>query len=110
MKKLVLTLLIAAAALPALAAPKLDALVPEAARHSMREVLQTLVRHALNFRKETPLTAEQRGQVKAVLAAHRAEARSIFTRGREARHALVEAAKKEGADAPATREAAEKNG
>lgn len=110
MKKLILTLLITAVALPSMAAPKFDSLMPDSARHSVREVIQTVVRHFLNFRKETPLSAEQREKVGAVLEAHRAEARSIFTRSRDARRAFVEAAKTHGADAPATRAAADKTG
>lgn len=75
----------------------------------LREIVQTAMRHFLNFRKETPLSAEQRDSVKKILESHRDEIRSQMTKGRDARRAMAEAAKKDPASTE-TRSAADKIG
>jgi len=67
------------------------------------------VRHVLNFRKESPLSAEQRASVQKILESHRDEICAQMTQGRDARRAMADAAKKD-ANSAATRAAAEKIG
>jgi len=117
MEKILLTLAVAALTLPALAFPKLggmrdlgEGILPESTRDSIREVVRTVARHALNFRKETPLSDEQREKLAAVLEPHRAEARAIIERGREVRKTYAEVVKQHGPDSAQAREAAEKIG
>ncbi|TDU73046.1 hypothetical protein EI77_01513 [Prosthecobacter fusiformis] len=106
-----------ALAIPATALPKLGAMrdigegiLPEAARGSVREIIKTVTRHALNFRKEVPLTDEQRQKVAAVLESHRGEVRVLVERGRSIREAYAEAVKTHGPDSKQTLEAAEQIG
>ncbi|MCW0220031.1 MAG: hypothetical protein OJI67_17025 [Prosthecobacter sp.] len=117
MKKILLTLAVAALTLPALAFPKLggmrdlgEGILPEASRDSIREVVRTVARHALNFRKETPLSDEQREKLAAVLEPYRAEVRAVIERGREVRKTYAEIVKKHGPESAQAREAAEKIG
>ena len=56
-------------------------------RRAVRNGLQRL----LAFRSETPLNAEQRTQVRAILEKHRSEIRTQFSAGREARLAMHKA-------------------
>lgn len=86
-----------------------DKLLPEKHGSAVREIVRTAVRHFLNFRKETPLSAEQRASVTKILESHRDEIRAQMTKGRDARRAMAEAAKKD-ANSAATRAAAEKLG
>ncbi|MEY5024909.1 MAG: hypothetical protein RLZZ244_437 [Verrucomicrobiota bacterium] len=86
-----------------------DTLQPEKNGSAIREIVRTAVRHVLNFRKETPLTAEQRASVAKILETHREEIRTQMTKGRDARRAMAKAAKKD-AHSAATRAAAEKLG
>lgn len=117
MKKTLLTLIVAALAIPALALPKLGAmrdfgegLIPEAARGSIREVVQTAARHFLNFRQETPLSDEQRQKIVSIMETHRTEIHGLATRGRDARRACADSVKAQGSESSATREAAAKIG
>ena len=86
-----------------------DTLLPEKHGSAVREIVRTAVRHVLNFRKETPFTAEQRASVSKILESHRDEIRAQMTQGREARRTMAEAAKKD-ANSAVTRTAAEKLG
>lgn len=86
-----------------------DTLLPEKHGSAVREIVRTAVRHFLNFRKESPLSAEQRASVTKILESHRDEIRAQMTKGRDARRAMAEAAKKD-ANSAATRSAAEKLG
>lgn len=115
MKKTLIILAITIVAMPALALPKIGSLKgaeaglpPEAVRHHLRGIVQTVMRHALNFRQETPLTSEQREKIGIVLTKHREEVRSLMQRGKEARFGFEEVARTSGPDSAATREAAEK--
>jgi|GEM_PF-1171480 len=117
MKKFLLILSIAALSLPALALPKLgelrdvgEGLLPEATRDSIREVMRTAARHVLNFRKETPLSDEQRQKLAAVLESHKTETQALIKQGREARRAYADAVKTHGPEASQTRDAAGKIG
>lgn len=76
----------------------------------IREVAQTALRHLLNFRKETPPSAEQKKEVAAVLKQHRPEIRSQIEQGRDARRSMEAAVKEHGADSPETKAAADKIG
>jgi Spy/CpxP family protein refolding chaperone len=116
MKTLALTLLAVfglAAASPAMAfGRKADigaGIVPEETRSSVREVIRTAVRHFLNFRKETPLSDDQKAAISKILQEHRPEIQAQITKGRDARRAM-EAAAKENATSPTTKAAAEKIG
>jgi len=91
------------------AASSSDTLLPEKHGSAVREIVRTAVRHFLNFRKETPLSAEQRASVTKILESHRDEIRAQMTQGSDARRAMAEAAKKD-ANSAATRAAAEKLG
>lgn len=84
-------------------------IVPAETRSSIREVIRTAVRHFLNFRKETPLSDEQKTAIAKILEEHRPEIQAQLTQGRDARRAM-EAAAKENATSPATMAAAEKIG
>jgi Spy/CpxP family protein refolding chaperone len=111
MKRL-LTLLVAVAGLTGIgmaASSSSETALPEKHASSLREIARTAVRHLLNFRKETPLSAEQRASVTKILETHREEIRAQMTTGRDARRAMAEAAKKD-ANSAATRAAAEKLG
>lgn len=86
-----------------------DTLLPEKHGSAVREIVRTAVRHFLNFRKETPLSAEQRASVTKILESHRDEIRAQMNKGRDARRAMAEAAKKD-ANSAVTSAAAEKLG
>lgn len=110
--KRILTFLVIAASVTGIgfaAASSSDTLLPEKHGSAIREIVRTAVRHVLNFRKETPLTAEQRASVSKILESHRDEIRAQMNQGREARRTITEAAKKD-ANSTATRAAAEKLG
>jgi Spy/CpxP family protein refolding chaperone len=110
--KRILTFVVIAAGVTGIgfaAASSSDTLLPEKHGSAIREIVRTAVRHVLNFRKETPLTAEQRASVAKILETHREEIRTQMTKGRDARRAMAEAAKKD-ANSAATRAAAEKLG
>lgn len=110
--KSLLTLLLVAAGLTGIgmaATSSSNTVLPEKHASSLREIARTAVRHLLNFRKETPLSAEQRASVAKILETHREEIRTQMTKGRDARCAMAEAAKKD-ANSAATRAAAEKIG
>lgn len=116
MKTLALTLLAVfglAAASPAMAfGRKADigaGIVPEETRSSVREVIRAAVRHFLNFRKETPLSDEQRTAIGKILQEHRPEIQAQLAKGRDARRAMAAAAK-EDATGPAAKATAEKIG
>lgn len=76
----------------------------------LRGIKEAVLRHFLNFRKETPLSAEQKQKVGDILKSHRKEIRAQFEKGRAARHAMQAAVKQGGADTPATQEAAKQIG
>ena len=110
--KRILTFVVIAAGVTGIgfaAASSSDTLLPEKHGSAIREIVRTAVRHVVNFRKETPLTAEQRASVAKILETHREEIRTQMTKGRDARRAMAEAAKKD-ANSAATRAAAEKLG
>ena len=111
MKRLITFLVIAAGitGIGFAATSSSDTLPPEKHGSALREIVRTAVRHFLNFRKETPLSAEQRASVTKILESHRDEIRAQMTKGRDARRAMAEAAKKD-ANSAATRSAAEKLG
>lgn len=111
MKRLITFLVIAAGitGIGFAATSSSDTLPPEKHGSALREIVRTAVRHFLNFRKETPLSAEQRASVTKILESHRDEIRAQMTQGRDARRAMAEAAKKD-ANSAATRSAAEKLG
>ena len=111
MKRLITFLVIAAGVtgIGFAAGSSSDTLLPEKHGSAMREIVRAAVRHFLNFRKETPLSAEQRASVAKILELHRDEIRAQMTQGRDARRAMAEAAKKD-ANSAATRSAAEKLG
>ncbi len=72
--KRILTFLVIAAGVTGIgfaAASSSDTLLPEKHGSAIREIVRTAVRHVLNFRKETPLTAEQRASVTKTLESHR---------------------------------------
>lgn len=75
-----------------------------------REVIRTAMRNMLNFRHETPLTAEQKRKARGVLESHRSDIRTQMEKGRDARRAMMDAVKASGPDAVATKEAADKIG
>jgi len=68
------------------------------------------MRHLLNFRKETPLSDEQKGKVRSIVETHRGEIRAQFDKGREARRAMADASKAGDTDSKAVQSAAEKIG
>lgn len=110
--KRILTFLVIAAGVTGIgmaATSSSDTLLPEKHGSAVREIVRTAVRHFLNFRKESPLSAEQRASVTKILESHRDEIRAHMTKGRDARRAMGEAAKKD-ANSAATRAAAEKLG
>lgn len=110
--KRILTFLVIAAGVTGIgmaATTSSDTLLPEKHGSTVREIVRTAVRHFLNFRKESPLSAEQRASVQKILESHRTEIRAQMTQGRDARRAMAEAAKKD-ANSAATRAAAEKLG
>lgn len=76
----------------------------------LRTLASTALRHFLNFRKETPLSAEQKQAVTSIVQSHRDEIRAQVRSGIEARRAMATVAGAQGADASATRAAAEKLG
>lgn len=78
-------------------------------RSSIREIVRTAARHFLNFRKETPLSDEQKTAISKIMNEHRAEIQTQFAKGREARRSMAAAAK-ESASSSATKAAAEKIG
>ncbi|MCX6849907.1 MAG: Spy/CpxP family protein refolding chaperone [Verrucomicrobia bacterium] len=69
-------------------------------------VFGTAVRHFLNFRKQTPLSEEQKAAIGKILAENREEIRAQINQGRSARHAMEAAVKENGS----TKAAAEKIG
>ncbi len=75
-----------------------------------REVIRTAMRHLLNFRHETPLTAEQKQKARSVMESHRSEIHTQMEKGRDARRAMFHAVTASGPDAAATKEAADKIG
>ncbi|MEZ5387990.1 MAG: hypothetical protein R3F13_20985 [Prosthecobacter sp.] len=86
-----------------------EGIVPEQTRSSVREIVRTAARHFLNFRKETPLSDEQKAAVGKILQQHRPEIQAQLTKSRDARRAMAAAAK-ENATGPATKATAEKIG
>jgi len=113
MKTLTLSLLAVfglATAIPAMAFGRVsdigEGIIPDEARTSIREILRTAARHVLNFRKQTPLSDEQKAALSKILAEHREEIRAQIKQGRDARHALETAVKENGN----TKAAAEKIG
>lgn len=113
MKTLTLSLLAVfglAAAVPAMAFGRSfdigEGIIPDQTRSSIREIVRTAARHFLNFRKQTPLSDEQKTALSKILAEHREEIRAQITQGRAARHAMEKAVKENGS----TQAAAEKIG
>lgn len=84
-------------------------ILPEQTRSSVREVVRAALRNFLTFRKETPLSDEQRTAIRQILEDHRGELQTQMAHGREARRAMAAAAK-ENAGSPAAKAAAEKVG
>lgn len=103
MKTLTLSLLAVfglATSIPAMAFGRVsdigEGIIPDAARSSIREVLRTAARHLLNFRKQTPLSDEQKTALSKILAEHREEIRAQIKKSRDARHAMEAAVKDKG--------------
>lgn len=116
MKTLALSLIAVlglASAVPAMALGRASdigaGIVPEQTRSSIRDIARAAVRHFLNFRKETPLSDEQKTAISKIMNDHRAEIQAQIVKGRDARHAMTAAAK-ENANSSATKAAAEKIG
>ncbi len=76
----------------------------------MREIGQAGLRHLLNFRKETPLTADQKKEVASVLESHRDDIRAQMESSRDARRNMEAAVKEHGPDAPEASQAADQIG
>lgn len=76
----------------------------------LRTIVSTAVRHFLNFRRETPLSAEQKQAVASIVQSHRDEIRAQFRKGADARREMATVAEAQGADSSAARAAAEKIG
>src|SRR2546430_3894848 len=74
----------------------------------LRTLASTAVRHFLNFRSETPLSAEQKQAIAAIVQSHRDEIQSQIRKGADARREKAAVAEAQGADAPATHAAADK--
>ena len=115
MKILILTLLAVfglVTAVPAMAFGRSadigEGIIPDQTRSSIREIVRTAVRHFLNFRKQTPLSEEQKAAISKILAEHREEIRAQINQGRSARHAMEAAVKENGSTS--TKAAAEKIG
>ena len=113
MKKLTLLLLAVfglVTAVPAMAFGRSadigEGIIPDQTRSSIREIVRTAVRHFLNFRKQTPLSEEQKAAISKILAEHREEIHAQINQGRSARHAMEAAVKENGS----TKAAAEKIG
>ncbi|OYW74703.1 MAG: hypothetical protein B7Z37_16570 [Verrucomicrobia bacterium 12-59-8] len=113
MKTLILSLLAVfglATAIPAMAFGRSadigEGIIPDQTRSSIREVVRAAVRHFLNFRKQTPLSEEQKAAISKILAEHREEIAAQINQGRMARHAMEAAVKENGS----TKAAAEKIG
>jgi Spy/CpxP family protein refolding chaperone len=113
MKTLTLSLLAVfglAAAIPAMAFGRSadigEGIIPDQTRFSIREIVRTAVRHFLNFRKQTPLSEEQKTVINKILVEHRDEIRAQINQGRAARHTMEAAVKENGS----TKAAAEKIG
>lgn len=113
MKTLTLSLLAVfglATAIPAMAFGRSadigEGIIPDQNRNSIREIVRTAVRHLLNFRKQTPLSEEQKAAISKILAEHREEIRAQINQGCAARHAMEAAVKENGS----TKAAAEKIG
>jgi Spy/CpxP family protein refolding chaperone len=113
MKILILTLLAVfglVTAVPAMAFGRSadigEGIIPDQTRSSIREIVRTAVRHFLNFRKQTPLSEEQKAAIGKILAENREEIRAQINQGRSARHAMEAAVKENGS----TKAAAEKIG
>ncbi len=116
MKTLILSLIAVlglAAAVPAIAVGRASdigaGIVPEQTRSSIREIVRAAVRNFLDFRKETPLSDEQKTAISKIMSEHRTEIQAQIAKGRDARRAMATAAK-ENADSPSTKSAAEKIG
>lgn len=77
---------------------------------SSHPILSAIVRNVLNFRHDTPLSAEQKRQIAGILAAHRAEIRTQIEEDREARRAMHDAVETGGPTSPAATSAAAKVG
>jgi Spy/CpxP family protein refolding chaperone len=116
MKKLLLTLSLAlagaaplayvqaagpAAPAPAAAGRKFDADGP------LRQALRGVLRRGLAFRDETPLSAEQRTQVREILKVHRPEIEARIKAARSAREAMHKAATQDSASETELRTAAD---
>ncbi len=113
MKTLTLSLMAVfglATAIPAMALGRSfdigEGIIPDQTRSSIREIVRTAVRHVLNFRKQTPLSEEQKTAISKMLAEHREEIRAQINQGRTAHHAMEKAMKENGS----TKAAAEKIG
>ncbi|WP_395735362.1 Spy/CpxP family protein refolding chaperone [Prosthecobacter sp.] len=113
MKTLTLSLLAVfglAAAVPAMAFGRSfdigEGIIPDQTRSSIRDIVRTAARHFLNFRKQTPLSDEQKTALSKILAEHREEIRAQITEGRDARRAMEKAVKENGS----TKAAADKIG
>ena len=113
MKILILTLLAVfglVTAVPAMAFGRSadigEGIIPDQTRSSIREIVRTAVRHFLNFRKQTPLSEEQKAAIGKILAENLEEIRAQINQGRSARHAMEAAVKENGS----TKAAAEKIG
>ena len=78
--------------------------------HPLRTLASTAVRHFLNFRNETPLSAEQKQAIAGIVKSHADEIRAQVRKGAEARRGMATVAEAQGGDASATKAAAEKVG
>jgi len=103
----IFTLCIFAIAPAANAARPFKGMLSSEADGPFKEIRLTAVRHLLNFRKETPLTDEQKSQVKEIFRTHRSEIKTQFEKSREARQLMQKTVKEKGADDVATKAAAQ---
>ena len=96
MKLIVSSLVAGALALGSLsAAPSHeDGLRPGAA------ILSAAVRCLLNFRHETPLSADQKEKIQLILQHHKADIQTQLGKGRDARQAMHSVVEKDGANSP----------
>lgn len=77
---------------------------------AIREWIASAAGHALAFRRETPLTGEQKEKVGEILSAHRGAITAQMRRAGEARRTFADTAKQSGASSPAALQAAERLG
>lgn len=84
--------------------------LPSLPGHPIRNLISAVVHKALDFRKDTPLSTEQKTALAGILQSHHGEIRSQIITARDARRAMAEAVEKTGAYSPDTYAAAARIG